>query len=91
MYFYTCEHDKELCEGSLLGGDNFEESAVVYAEICGNVSNYHHTVYVWDKESFEKIYEVVLKYEMGIYKIIEVTTIDDSISEFLLSSQLIDL
>jgi len=85
MYFYTCEHDKELCEGSLLEDIDPEEGAAAYADICGNVYGYTHTVYVYDKESFEKIYEVILKYEMGIYKVIQTTTIDDSMSEFLLS------
>lgn len=73
MYFYTCEHDCGLYEGSLMDGDCHADGAARYAERCGDVDNPIHAVYVWDCETYDKLHTVILKYEMGYFKVIDIT------------------
>jgi hypothetical protein len=76
MYFYTCEHDCGLYEGSFVDGNLPEDGAAVYALSCGDVLSPIHTVYAHDGETFEKTHTIILKHEMGEFKLIEITEVE---------------
>ena len=69
--YYTCEHDLDLIEGSIIDCDTVEDGAVIYAHRCGDTSQIH-IVYVHDPDTLLREAEITLRYEMSDFKPIEV-------------------
>lgn len=69
--YYTCEHDLDIIEGSVIECDTVEDGAIIYAHMCGDTSLIH-IVYAHDSDTLTQESVITLRYEMSDFKIVEV-------------------